>query len=120
MQVYKFNSVFDHVAITLHELFDKNPKFDKTLFVLGYNILKDLNFLRQQYKGYKIIIYQLEQLHDKSHWVNKQSYNNLKQADVYTKLDISKQNFYKAIRTKNFENPSLQKILNFLSIKVGI
>ena len=40
--------------------------------------------------------------------------NNLKQADIYTKLDISKQNFYKAIRTKNFENPTLQKILDFL------
>jgi hypothetical protein len=40
--------------------------------------------------------------------------NNLKQADIYLKLDISKQNFYKAIRTKNFENPTLQKILTFL------
>lgn len=46
--------------------------------------------------------------------------NNLKQADVYTKLDISKQNFYKAIRTKNFENPSLQKILNFLWLEIII
>lgn len=89
MHVYKFNSVFDHVAITLHELFDKNPKFDKTLFVLGYNVLKDLNFLRHQYKGYKIIIYQLEQLHDKSYWVNKQSFNNLKQADEIWDYDRS-------------------------------
>jgi len=40
--------------------------------------------------------------------------NNLKQSDIYKELDISKQNFYKAIRTKNFENPSLQKILDFL------
>lgn len=46
--------------------------------------------------------------------------NNLKQADIYTKLDISKQNFYKAIRTKNFENPSLQKILNFLWLEIII
>lgn len=46
--------------------------------------------------------------------------NNLKQADVYTKLDISKQNFYKAIRTKIFENPSLQKILNFLWLEIII
>lgn len=38
---------------------------------------------------------------------------NLKQSDVYNKLDISKQNFYKAIRTKNFDNPSLQKFLIF-------
>ncbi len=46
--------------------------------------------------------------------------NNLKQADIYTKLDISKQNFYKAIRTKNFENPSLQKILDFLWLEIII
>lgn len=46
--------------------------------------------------------------------------NNLKQSDVYTELGISKQNFYKAIRTKNFENPSLQKILNFLWLEIII
>jgi len=46
--------------------------------------------------------------------------NNLKQVDIYTKLDISKQNFYKAIRTKNFENPSLQKILDFLWLEIII
>jgi len=44
----------------------------------------------------------------------------LKQSDVYNKLKISKQNFYKAIRTKNFDNPTLKKILNFLWIEVLI
>ncbi len=46
--------------------------------------------------------------------------NNLKQSDIYKELSISKQNFYKAIRTKNFENPSLQKILNFLWLEIII
>lgn len=46
--------------------------------------------------------------------------NNLKQSDVYNELGISKQNFYKAIRTKNFDNPSLQKILNFLWLEIII
>lgn len=45
---------------------------------------------------------------------------NYKQADVYNKLDISKQNFYKAIRTKNFDNPTLQKILDFLWLEILI
>lgn len=45
---------------------------------------------------------------------------NLKQSDVYTTLDISKQNFYKAIRTKNFDNPTLQKILDFLWLEIII
>ena len=46
--------------------------------------------------------------------------NNMKQADVYKKLGISKQNFYKAIRSKNFDNPTLQKILNHLWLEVFI
>ena len=45
---------------------------------------------------------------------------NLKQSDVYNKLEISKQNFYKAIRTKNFDNPTLQKILDFLWLEILI
>ncbi len=81
MEVYKYNSVFDHVDITLRELFSKNSNFDKTVFVLGYNVLKDLSFLRKKYIGYKIIVYQLEQLHSKSQWVNKESYKILTQAD---------------------------------------
>lgn len=44
----------------------------------------------------------------------------LKQADVYSQLEISKQNFYKAIRTRNFENPTLQKILDFLWLEIVI
>ncbi len=44
----------------------------------------------------------------------------LKQSDVYNKLEISKQNFYKAIRTKNFDNPTLQKILDFLWLEILI
>lgn len=45
---------------------------------------------------------------------------NLKQSDIYNKLEISKQNFYKAIRTKNFDNPTLQKILDFLWLEIII
>ena len=45
---------------------------------------------------------------------------NLKQSDVYGKLGISKQNFYKAIRTKNFDNQTLQKVLDFLWLEIFI
>lgn len=45
---------------------------------------------------------------------------NLKQSDVYNKLEISKQNFYKTIRSKNFDNPTLKKILNFLWLEILI
>lgn len=46
--------------------------------------------------------------------------NNMKQSDVYNKLGISKQNFYKAIRTRNLDNPTLKKILDFLWIEIFI
>ena len=45
---------------------------------------------------------------------------NLKQSFVYNRLDISRQNFYKALRTKNFDNPTLQKILDFLWLEIII
>ncbi len=45
---------------------------------------------------------------------------NLKQSDVYNELGISKQNFYRAIRTKNFDNETLKKILNFLWLEIII
>jgi predicted XRE-type DNA-binding protein len=39
---------------------------------------------------------------------------NLKQSDVYNELKISKQNFFKAIKTNKVNNPTLLKILDFL------
>lgn len=44
----------------------------------------------------------------------------LKQSNIYAELWVSRQNFYKAIRTKNFENPTLQKILDFLWLEIII
>jgi len=44
--------------------------------------------------------------------------NKIKAVDVYRKLDINRQNFYKAIKTKNLNNPTLQKILDFLDLEI--
>ncbi|MDD2516231.1 MAG: hypothetical protein PHF26_03370, partial [Candidatus Gracilibacteria bacterium] len=46
--------------------------------------------------------------------------NNLRQSDIYNKLGISKQNFYRATRSKNFDNPTLQKVLDFLGLEIII
>lgn len=89
MEVYKFNRVFDHVEITLRELVGNNPKYDNTVFVLGYNVLKNMQFLKTDYPGYRVIIYQLEQLYDGSPWVNRQSYHNLQAADEIWDYDQS-------------------------------
>ena len=45
---------------------------------------------------------------------------NLKQSDVYNELKISKQNFYKALKSNKVNNPTLQKILNFLWLEILI
>ena len=45
---------------------------------------------------------------------------NLKQSDVYNELKISKQNFYKALKTNKVNNPTLLKILNFLWLEILI
>ncbi len=82
MEIVKYNGAFDHIEIALKELGDKNPNFDKVVFVLGYNCFENLNFVKDKYPDYKVIIYQLEQLsNSKSPWWNNRTYNNLKQAD---------------------------------------
>jgi len=82
MKIYKFNDVFNHVEYTLREYYGNDPAYDKVLIILGYNVLPSLKKFREQYVGYKIIIYQLEQLRkDNVTWVNKRCYNILKTAD---------------------------------------
>lgn len=81
MEIFKFNHVFDHIEITLLEHFGNRPEYDKTLVVLGYNVLPSLDFIRQKYPGFKIVIYQFEQLTKDSPWVNKGCYDVLKSAD---------------------------------------
>lgn len=89
MEVFKFNRVFDHIEIALRDLLGKNPKYNKTVFVLGYNVLQNLNDIKLKYTGYKVIIYQLEQLYTGSTWVNRQSFYNLRAADEIWDYDQS-------------------------------
>lgn len=39
--------------------------------------------------------------------------------DVYRPLKINRVNFYKAIKTSNFKNKSLRKIVNFLGFELS-
>jgi hypothetical protein len=80
MEIYKFNHVFDHVEVTLNELFGNKPEYKNVLFILGYNVIKDMRGLISQYPNHKVIIIQLEQLYKGSYWANEISYNNLKYA----------------------------------------
>jgi hypothetical protein len=89
MKVWKYNSVFDHVEITLNELFGDNENFKNVVFVLGYNLLPSLDVVRREYKGHYIIVYQLEQFYDGSPWAQKKHLNILSQADEIWDYDTS-------------------------------
>lgn len=43
---------------------------------------------------------------------------NLKPRDIYVPLGINRVNFYQAVKTSNFGNPTLQKILDFLEVRI--
>ena len=45
---------------------------------------------------------------------------NIKAIDVYKPLKINRINFYKALKTSNFKNKTLEKILHFLGFKIII
>lgn len=81
MEIVKYNSVFDHVEVTLREISDKNPKYDGVVVVLGYNCWKNLDFVRDRYPRHRLVIFQLEQLFEKSKWWNENTYKMLKSAD---------------------------------------
>jgi len=87
MIVYKYNHVFSHIEQTLYEYYNDIPQFDNTVVVLGYNVLDSLQVIREKYPKHKVVIYQLEHLYNASHWVNKKSYNLLRQADEIWDFD---------------------------------
>lgn len=89
MKIWKYNSVFDHVEATLVELFGKDERFKNVVFVLGYNLLPNLDAVRNAHKGKYIIIYQLEQFYDGSPWAKPKHLNILSQADEIWDYDRS-------------------------------
>ncbi|OGZ14362.1 MAG: hypothetical protein A3H76_04770 [Candidatus Lloydbacteria bacterium RIFCSPLOWO2_02_FULL_54_12] len=44
----------------------------------------------------------------------------IKPVDVYGPLKINRVNFYKAIKTSNFNNKSLKKIVKFLGLELSV
>jgi hypothetical protein len=81
MIVYKYNHVFDHIEKILLEHYNDRPEYDKVVVAMGYNVLKNFDFLRKEYPGHKIIAYQLEHLVNKSPWVSKGARRVLAGAD---------------------------------------
>lgn len=43
----------------------------------------------------------------------------IRPVDIYRPLKINRVNFYKALKTSNFKNKSLRKIVNFLGFELS-
>jgi len=88
--------VFTDVERMLHALHDGDPSYDDKVVVLGYNVAGYLpSKLRREYPGKKIVVYQLEQLFDRSKWANKHTYQWLKNADEIWEYDLSNMEWLK-------------------------
>lgn len=82
--------VFSEVERMLHALHDGDKAYDDTVVVLGYNVATYLpSKLRREYPGKKLVVYQLEQLFDRSKWANKHTYTWLKNVDEIWEYDLS-------------------------------
>jgi hypothetical protein len=73
----------------LKDKYEDDILHTNSLFILGYNILPDISHFRKNYPGKKIIIYQLEQLHPHSMWVNEKNKEILAAADEVWDYDES-------------------------------
>lgn len=94
MKIYCTNPVFKPVTILLNEYYGNNPAFDKHMVFFGYNLPDSEHpspFLDMMAKaksdGYKVIIYQLEQLFRESYWVNPMAKERLQFADEIWEYD---------------------------------
>ena len=116
IKIYQLNDFFYHVSLMLLEKFD-NEKYEKTLFLLGVYCFDSIKDIKVNYNGFKIVVYQLEQLMAGGNWHNVNSImENIKDADEiwdYDPLNIAYLNENK-IKTNRFlpllHTNSLKKI----------
>lgn len=99
--------VFKHIKAMVEELCSV-PKYDDVVLVLGYNVypVSVLNDIKKQYGGKRIVVYNLEQMHDGSPWVNKNCISWLKGCDEV--WDYNKNNIlylYKKFGIKAMYHP---------------
>lgn len=82
--------VFSEVERMLESLHGKDPAFDDTLVVLGYNVARYTPAtLRKKYPGKRIVAYQLEQLFPGSKWANPHTARWLTDVDEIWEYDLS-------------------------------
>lgn len=67
IKIHQLSDFFDHVRIMLLEHFDK-PHMQNTLFLVGTVSVFSVKHIRENNPGYKIIVYQLEQMMGGDNW----------------------------------------------------
>lgn len=75
MRIHGFNKiVFGDVCTYLKWKYGNDPAYANAVVVLGYNVANcSIGELRQKYPGYRVVVYNLEQLFPGSKWVNDKS-----------------------------------------------
>lgn len=93
--VLELNVFFKHVTAMLLEHFDR-PRYAKTLFLLGTYVHEPVDTTKTRYDGFKVIVYQLEQLMAGTNWHDvKTSIKNLAGADEIWDFDYLNSHFLK-------------------------
>ena len=95
MEILNKSNVFNHVQAMLEYHYGNDPRYDNTVFVLGYNMLSSANSVRKWHPGKRIICYQLEQLYEGSPWARKQLKEVLAESDEVWDYDATNIEFMK-------------------------
>lgn len=89
VKIHTMHKVFGHIEVMLKSLYMNDPNYNNTVFVLGYNTLSEnVESIRRKYPGYKIVTYQLEQLSEKTTWLNAAHIKFLRESDVVWDYDL--------------------------------
>lgn len=100
IQIREYNKFFRDVTLFLLDNFDIE-KHNNSVIILGEYIFKDMQTIRLENPGKKIIIYQLEQLIERSWHNNHGIINNLKKADEVWEYDLQNSHILDSLNIKN-------------------
>ena len=93
IKIHEVNKFFSHVTIMMLEHFD-NPRYDKTVFLLGTYLFEPVKEIKKRFPGYKVVVYQLEQLMGGYNWKSiKTTIPNMEGADEIWDFDYINEAF---------------------------
>lgn len=94
MQVYSTGKAYQHVEIMLKSMYQHDPRYTNSVFILGYNVIKGgIQYVHQLYPNQEIITMQLEQMYRGSMWVTKTNIEFLQQSHQVWDYDANNIDF---------------------------